>query len=224
MFFIDFCMKKKFAFTLIEILIAITVFAIGVLAVLRVLTWNLSIMDHTNMKLQSTVLGKEWLELLYNLRDSNLEKELQRNCILNQDIYSWNGNDWTSIYESHTEDDICDGYFGDNKILQVSFDQKKYLYQKLTGYSVDFDALFESNRLCLFTWEIWGDNMSWFSYCSGDTWEPTFFARYLSFTWVTVDWWATLPEEKILKVESHVLYKKWHKTWDIVFESFIWNY
>jgi hypothetical protein len=33
-----------------------------------------------------------------------------------------------------------------------------------------------------------------------------------------------LPEDKILKVESHVLYNKLGKTWDIVFESFIWNY
>ena len=51
-------MKKKFWFTLMEVLIAITVFSIGVLAVLRVLTWNLSIMDNTEIKLQSTVLAK----------------------------------------------------------------------------------------------------------------------------------------------------------------------
>jgi hypothetical protein len=33
-----------------------------------------------------------------------------------------------------------------------------------------------------------------------------------------------LPVDKILKVESHVLYKKWWNTWEVVFESFIWNY
>jgi hypothetical protein len=27
-----------------------------------------------------------------------------------------------------------------------------------------------------------------------------------------------------LKVESHVLYKKWWMTGDVVFESFIWDY
>lgn len=212
-------MKKKFWLTLIEVLIAITVFAIGVLAVLRVLTWNLSIMDHTNMKLQSTVLAKEWLELVYNLRDSNLEKNLPWNCVLNQEVYNWSQS---SQLEDKTVDDICDDYFGSgnfDKILQVAFDNEKYYYQNLTGGHDDFTGLFEDNNLCLFTW----NDMSWFAYCSGVVGEPTFFARYLSFTWVTY-WGNLLPIDKILKVESHVLYQKWHKTWDIVFESFIWNY
>ena len=65
-------MKSKKAFTLLEILIAISVFAIGILAVLRVLTGNISVLDRTNIKLQATVLAKEWIELLYNVRDSNL--------------------------------------------------------------------------------------------------------------------------------------------------------
>ena len=215
-------MKKKSWLTLIEMLVAITVFSIGVLAVLRILTWNLSIMDNTEMKLQSTVLAKEWLELVYNLRDSNLEKELPWNCVLNQEVYGWNLND----LENKTVDNICIEYFGSdsNKILQLSFDNEIYYYQNLTDSSESFDGLFEDNKLCLFSWY---DGMSWFAYCSGDTWEPTFFARYLSFTGVSVDGWAVLPKDKILKVESHVLYKKWnkkYKTWDIVFESFIWNY
>ena len=75
-------MKRTYAFTLIEMMIAIVVFSIGVLAVLRILTGDLSLMDHTDMKLQSTVYWKEWLELLYNVRDSNSEKELPWNCIM----------------------------------------------------------------------------------------------------------------------------------------------
>jgi len=212
-----FFMKKKFWFTLIEMLIAITVFAIGVLAVLRVLTWNLSIMDHTSMKLQSTVLAKEWLELVYNLRDSNLEKSLPWNCVLNQEVYGWDSNN----LENKTVEDICTGYFGSgNNVLQLAFDENNYYYQNLTWSHDYFTGLFEDNKLCLFSWN---GSMSWFAYCSWDKWEPTFFARYLSFTWVSADS-EILPKDKIIKVESHVLYKKWHKTWDIVFESFIWNY
>ena len=218
-------MKKKFAFTLVEILIAITVFAIGILAVLRILTWNLSIMDHTDMKLQSTVLAKEWLELLYNLRDSNLEKKLQWNCVLNQGIYDWEDTVWGAGYQGHTEEDICVGYFGsEDKLLQLAFHENNYLYQKISDSRSNFDDLFEENQLCLFSW----NNMVWYAYCS---WSPSsgiektgsFFARYLSFKWVSADW-LNLPNDKILKVESHVLYKKWYRTGDIVFESFIWNY
>jgi len=218
-------MKKKLWFTLIEMLIAITVFAIGVLAVLRVITWNLSIMDHTDMKLQSTVLAKEWLELLYNLRDSNLEKGLPWNCVLDNGVYL--------LYPEQIEENwICAGYFGSGdftEVLQLSFDSKNYYYQKLTGYSASFDDLFENNKLC--TWANTDETMVWYAYCSwqtdGTEMTPTFFARYLSFTGVSVsddESSDVLPVDKIIKVESHVLYKKWHKTGDIVFESFIWNY
>jgi hypothetical protein len=33
-----------------------------------------------------------------------------------------------------------------------------------------------------------------------------------------------LPTDKILKIESHVLYMKWAYTGEVIFESFIWNY
>ena len=230
-------MKKKFWLTLIEVLIAITVFAIGVLAVLRVLTWNLSVLDYTNTKLQSTVLAKEWLELLYNLRDSNLEKDLPRNCILNQEIY------WLNTVELEKKllyvwgepaNYICSDYFAPNKILQIAFNKDHYISYKNLSAESDFEALFEKNQLCLYSW----DNIVWYAYCDGNKWERTIFARYLSFSAVDVTENKSLisndsnidtnsdklSADKILKVESHVLFQKLWKTWDIVFESFIWNY
>lgn len=52
-------MKKHSAFTFIEILVAITVFAIGVLAVLRLITQNLVTLDHTQDRTAATFLAKE---------------------------------------------------------------------------------------------------------------------------------------------------------------------
>jgi prepilin-type N-terminal cleavage/methylation domain-containing protein len=52
-------MKKKFAFTFIEVLVAITVFAIGVLAVLRLITQNLVTLDITQSRMMATFLAKE---------------------------------------------------------------------------------------------------------------------------------------------------------------------
>ena len=52
-------MKKKSAFTLIEVIIAITVFAIGVLAVLRLIVQNLVTLDNTQMRTTATFLAKE---------------------------------------------------------------------------------------------------------------------------------------------------------------------
>ena len=55
-------------------MIAITVFAIGVLAVLRLLTSNLVTMDKTENRTIATFLAKESLEMVYNMRDTNVQK------------------------------------------------------------------------------------------------------------------------------------------------------
>jgi hypothetical protein len=50
--------------------------------------------------------------------------------------------------------------------------------------------------------------------------EPTWFARYIvidTVTWVNKD-------DKLLKIESHVLYQRWALTWEKVMETFIGNY
>ena len=50
--------------------------------------------------------------------------------------------------------------------------------------------------------------------------EATWFARYLvikSVQWVNSD-------DNLLKIESHVLYKRWIFKWEKVVETFIWNY
>ena len=52
-------MKNKSAFTLIEVIIAITVFAIGVLAVLRLITQNLVAVDANQLRTTATFLAKE---------------------------------------------------------------------------------------------------------------------------------------------------------------------
>lgn len=222
-------MKKKLAFTLIEILIAISVFAIGILAVLRVLTGNLSVLDTANIKLQATVLAKEWIELLYNVRDSNLEKNLSWSCVLNPSVYERDPD----MLNSHTFDSdnpektLCTWYYWVDKFLKLSFDKDYYLYQELLDKTESFDDLFKKTQLCLFSWE---NNMLWYAYCSNSLkWDETIFARYISFSPVyygvsTNDVNNQLPLDKVLKVEVHVLYDKLGKTWDIVFESFIWNY
>jgi len=52
-------MKRKSAFTFIEIMIAIVIFSIGILTVLKLVTDNLEQMDKNNVKVQATLLAKE---------------------------------------------------------------------------------------------------------------------------------------------------------------------
>ena len=67
-------MKTYRGFTFIEMMIALTVFSIGILAVMRVITQNLTAMDKAETTTVATFLAKEGIELAYNVRDSNLQK------------------------------------------------------------------------------------------------------------------------------------------------------
>ena len=151
--------------------------------------------------------------------------------IMKQNIYSEPQSNMS--YDIDINDKICKWYFKPGQIVQLWFNKDYYMVQDITWQSYDFETLFEDNQLCMFTWDIaWNNNMFWYSYCS-EWWEPTFFARYLSFTWIDIaeqdpskvnQNQTILSTDKIMKVESHGLYRKWHNTWEYVFESFIWNY
>ena len=71
-------MRKK-GFTLIEILVVIFIFGVGILAVLNVLTKSLGYFDAISMRTKATLLAKEGLEIAYTIRDSNIEQGYPRN-------------------------------------------------------------------------------------------------------------------------------------------------
>ena len=219
----DYCfsMYKKLWFTFIEVIIAITVFAIGVLAVLRLITQNLVTLDITQSRTMATFLAKEWIELAYNIRDSNIAKWLPRDCVLKtwfvldvlgnvvdlEHVCLWNFSSWVQ----------------DNKILQLSFDSTWYIYTYPVDAGWDFTELWSGNRLYFATWTVWWHQIFWYSSRPVPWTPPSVFSRYILFTGVR-EGNNILPRENILKIESHVLYNKWTKTWEVVLESFIWNH
>lgn len=217
-------MKKKSAFTFIEVIIAITVFAIGVLAVLRLITQNLVTLDNTQMRTTATFLAKEWIELVYNMRDSNLQKSLPWDCVLYTDLEN------ITIDTADSENvqiNACERFFSswtdDHRVLQISFDPVAYVHAVPVTIWANFNELWNKNRLYYTTWEIAWNQLFWYSHLSVEWEDPTFFSRYILFDFVR-EWDKILPPNKILKVESHVSYIKGTKTWEVVLESFIWNY
>jgi prepilin-type N-terminal cleavage/methylation domain-containing protein len=74
-------MKKRSAFTLIETLIVIAVFATGILAVLYGMAQTLGNQDKAKTQINAAFFAREGIELMYHLRDSNYRKQLPRNCI-----------------------------------------------------------------------------------------------------------------------------------------------
>lgn len=212
-------MKKKSAFTFIEVIIAIAVFAVGVLSVLRLITQNLALLDTTQIRTTATFLAKEWIELVYNLRDSNLQKSLPWDCILKT---------WFVIDDFGTMDPdaVCAWNFSTwfiDKLLQISFEDSWYMYTHAVDMWLDFPSLWKENTLYFTTGTLGWYELFWYSSSPREQSTPTFFSRYILFTGV-YEWDKILPRESIVKVESHVLYSKWSKTWEVVLESFIGKY
>ena len=73
-------MRQK-GFTMIEILVVIVVFGVGILAILTMLTNSIGYFDTVNMQTRATMLAKEALDLAYSHRDSNLEQGYPRNYV-----------------------------------------------------------------------------------------------------------------------------------------------
>lgn len=67
--------------TLIEVLITIVVFTSGILVILWVITSSLTIGSRSRNRTIATMLAKEWLEMMYSIRDTNLDKAQNWWCI-----------------------------------------------------------------------------------------------------------------------------------------------
>lgn len=191
-------MKKLSWFTFIEIIIAIFVFSVGILAVLQVMTRNLSIVAQSQTKTTAAMLAQESLALVFSLRDANRDKWFAWDCIPSQDVF---------VSTQPMEEDFC-AYHMEN--LASSGD---YL---LIGFSpsayMDI-AVWSDTSLWSHTWSLYYVN-----YASG---EDTRYRRYVTFEPVQ-EQTQTLPTQNILKVTSVVEYIQWAETGQVQLESFIW--
>ena len=204
-------MKKLSAFTLIETIIAISIFCVGILTVLFGVSKTLRNQNYANTQIKSAFFAREWIELIFNLRDANYHKKLPWNC-----IFQWS--------KSLTEDG-CDNNLKPWDILKIGvWSGNEYIHAELWILENDFDKDFENYQIYFHsTWNtLNGEALFMYDYTWAED-EKTWFARYLLINDVKYEWWE-IDIDKLLKVESHVLYKKWELTWEKVMETFIWNY
>jgi type II secretion system protein I len=66
--------KNSAAFTLLEILICLAVFSIGVFAVLRLVLSHMRMVERIQTRTVATFLAKEGLELAYARRNAHLQE------------------------------------------------------------------------------------------------------------------------------------------------------
>lgn len=170
----------------------------------------MSLVDNVRTKTTATFLAKEWLELIYNIRDANRVRNNVWNCVPSSRLFSDN---------SIKEESVCDGYFASgehaNDLLHVSFDPVQYMsiaWVKNTDEKTD-------HTLSYFTGRVSDQDMFWYAY-SGEGGESSIFSRYIVFTGL-VEQDKTIPVDSMVKVESHVPYQKGGLQGEILLQSFI---
>lgn len=192
-------MRQK-GFTMIEILVVIVVFGVGILAILTMLTNSIGYFDTVNMQTRATMLAKEALDLAYSHRDSNLEQGYPRNYV---------GYD-----ETNNKEIIRTPW----EVYKLGFSKEGYYLLEKSEKQSDFSSNFDTFRVMLETRD--GNLPSYYRYLEekdDSTDVSKGFARRIEFS--KVEW--RFPENKLLKISSHALYQRWSTTGEVVLEWFI---
>ncbi len=73
-------MKRRTWFTLVEIVVALIIFGIGLLTLLRAIVYYVATWDEAKQKAEAILLAKEAMDIVYNQRDTNLRRSVRRDC------------------------------------------------------------------------------------------------------------------------------------------------
>ncbi len=79
-------------FTLIEIVVALMIFGIWVIVLLRAVVYFIGVGDEVKKKAQATLLAKEAIDIIYNQRDTNLRRGVVWKCAIvdsNASMQAW---------------------------------------------------------------------------------------------------------------------------------------
>lgn len=197
-------MKK--AFTLIELIIALIIFWSGLLAVLVVLNKNIILAKKVELKTQATLLAKEWMELVYNIRDTNNIKYLPWNYL------SWNNEQ-----------------IKNNTYVKLETWKMYVPLILLTWSEILLKKISVVSRARLFLqagifFNSAGEKVySWFFY-NYFTWIKTPFYRYVIFSGVYLQPENEILSGNLLKVISKVWYKYGNLTGKVQMESILTNW
>ncbi len=195
-------MRQK-GFTMIEILVVIVVFGVGILAILTMLTNSIGYFDTVNMQTRATMLAKEALDLAYSHRDSNLEQGYPRNYV---------------GYDETNNKEIVRAPWEVWEVYKLGFSKEGYYLLEKSEKKSDFSSNFDAFRVVL---EKGDRNLpSYYRYLEekdASTDVSKGFARRIEFS--KVKW--EFPENKLLKISSHALYQRGSTTGEVVLEGFI---
>ena len=88
---------KKNWFTLVEVLLVCSIFAIMVVGIILAVSRSYTFMNNTKLQIQATNLAREWVEMMFNIRDTNWRK-----CSWKKDKF------WLYLGTGSSNESICD--------------------------------------------------------------------------------------------------------------------
>lgn len=148
--------QKKYWFTLAETVIVCTMFAFVVVWVVLAINRSFVFLDNTRIMVRASNFAREWIEMVYNMRDTNRkrnswEKDLywnsrwERNCTTNSECFL---NPWVYAIKDETTPD-WDTYFYAKK-LNVPASQVDVFYED-KFFSDEYTSIIADAKL-EFTW------------------------------------------------------------------------
>lgn len=196
--------SKKTAITLIEVLIAIYIFGIGVLVIMRMIISNIFRLYDLRAKDVAVGLGKEAMDIVFHLRDSNIEKSMRRDC--REVLQTWPS--WS-----------CP-----NSLLTSWMNMYRINFSLTWLYAIEeifttWDAVLRYHTGVLYT-QSWS-SYTWFWYSHNTTaGQETEFSRWIEVfpqqNYPTMTW-------RVLGVRSIVQYQRWSNIRQVVIESILWD-
>ena len=166
--------SKIWWFTLVEVILVCSVFAIFVSWIILWINRAFTFMNNTRLSVRATNFAREWVEMMYNIRDTN-----RRKCSWKRDnawLYIGTGST-TYTTECEYDDDklfsewiyiLSEGITGDNKYIYasgLSIDDYDIFYSSEWFFDSHFDDIRDSTKLT-FTWTY-----KYLSWDTIETWE-----------------------------------------------------
>jgi Tfp pilus assembly protein PilV len=205
-------------FTLIEMLVVIFVLWVGILSITVLITRNLSLVKNIHTQTTATILAREGIEMIYNVRDTNSLLWYEWNCAQRatqaeiSTLKEWQEicQDYMRTWDSQSHRFVVEWWLGSQAQITLSW---------VDGNN--FNTLFSNSKLYL-TWITIPIELTWYTHIwNGDT----TFARYIEFTWMnSLPISSPIKKSDIHHIKSVILYKlSNNSTGEIILESFITN-
>lgn len=188
--------KSRTGFTLIEVVIAMMIFGVGVLVLLRAILFFIGQGDEARKRAQATLLAKEGLELVLSQRDTNVLRGVQWDCA--RITYITPG--------SPLVNDACDVVFASSGTYTLS--------SSVTGYI--FAPILSGNSGALYLQQIDGVDR----YVSDSSGIPTDFVRTITIANAS-NQGVSLPSSHVKKVIVRVWYMPAAPARAVVLESYM---